>query len=67
MKKNDINHSDNLLDILRGYSEIKSDDVDYYFRHFSVVELLRLDQKEQTDIKRSVKKGIKTQKELKIL
>ena len=64
MKKNDINHSDNLLDILRGYSEIKLDDVDYYFRHFSVVELLRLDQKEQTDIKRSVKKGIKTQKEL---
>ena len=64
MKKNDINHSDNLLDILRGYSEIKSDDIDYYFRHFSVVELLRLDQKEQTDIKRSVKKGIKTQKEL---
>ena len=60
----DDNYSSDLLEILQGYSTLEYSGQSYYFKHFSVIEVLELEFDEKKDIASSIKNGIKTKNEL---
>lgn len=64
MDKSDNKYSVDLLDIIRGYSVLATSDSQCYFKHFKVLELLEFDDLQETDIIRSIKSGIKSEKDL---
>jgi hypothetical protein len=64
MNNKENKYSIDLLDIVRGYSVLTSSDSQCYFKHFTVLELLELDNLQELDISRSIKSGIKTEKDL---
>ena len=65
MSKNDeICHSTNLLDIVRGYSKLTLSGQDYYFKHFLYLDILQFEELFKEDIKKSVKSGIQTESQL---
>ena len=64
MKNDEEKSINDLFDILNGYSILEFEGKDYYFKHFSILELLRVDGLRQKDIKASVKAGIKKEKGL---
>ena len=63
-KKHHNLYSSYLLDIIRGYSVLEGNSKTYYFKHFKVVDLLELDRLEESDIKNSIKSGIKSEEDL---
>ena len=64
MNNKENKYSIDLLDIVRGYSVLTSSDDQCYFKHLTVLELLELDNLQDIDISRSIKSGIKTEKDL---
>ena len=53
-----------LLDISRGFSVLNLKDKNYYFRHFTIGEMLEFDEFQKIEFRRAVKTGIQTEKEL---
>lgn len=64
MNNKENKSSIDLLDIVRGYSVLTSSDSQCYFKHFTVLKLLELDNIQEIDITKSIKSGIKTEKDL---
>lgn len=64
MKNDEECSTIDLLDILQGYSVLEFEGKEYYFKHFSMLQFLRLDGLRQKDIRHSVKTGIKKEKDL---
>ena len=64
MSKTDESHSVDLLEILQGYSTLEYLNTNYYFKHFSILDVLSLDFEEKQEIEKSVKTGIKTSEQL---
>jgi len=64
MNKSDNKYSIDLLDIVRGYSVLTTSDSQFYFKHFGLLELLEFDDLQEVDIARSIKSGIKSEKDL---
>jgi|TARA_R110002167_G_scaffold274162_1_gene480235 hypothetical protein len=64
MDKSDNKYSVDLLDIVRGYSVLATSDSRCYFKHLKVLELLEFDDLQEMDISRSIKSGIKSEKDL---
>jgi glycerophosphoryl diester phosphodiesterase len=64
MKNEEAKHSRTLFEIIRGHSLIDCDNKNYYFKHFTLLEILELDHLEDLDIKKSVRSGIKKEKDL---
>jgi hypothetical protein len=64
MNDEDNQHSINLLDMVRGYSVLIHLNKTYYFKHFSVVDLLEFDYLQARDIAESVRAGIEKEKDL---
>ena len=62
--KNHESYSSDLLEMLQGYSVIAYSNHNYYFKHFTILEVLKLEFDEQTDISSSIKNGIKTKDQL---
>ena len=62
--KNEIPSSQVLLEIARGYSIFTVNKKKYYFRHFSIEDMLELDEFETTQLGVAKKKGIKSETEL---
>jgi len=63
-KKNEVNHSLVLLDIIRGYSIFDVNNKRYYFRHFSIEQMLEFEEFEKIEFERAKKSGIETEEEL---
>lgn len=53
-----------LLDIIRGYSVFHINDKEYYFKHFSIEEMLRFDEFEKIEVEKAKRSGIQTEEEL---
>ena len=53
-----------LLDISRGFSILNLRGTSYYFRHFTLGEMLEFDEFQQIEFKKAVKTGIQTEEEL---
>tara|TARA_B100000287_G_scaffold68240_1_gene59767 strand:- start:2321 stop:3190 length:870 start_codon:yes stop_codon:yes gene_type:complete len=53
-----------LLDISRGFSILDLKGESYYFRHFSLREMLEFDEFQQIEFKKAVKTGIQTEADL---
>ena len=67
MKKMEKNHYKihrDLLDIVRGYSELVFAEEVFYFKHFSVEQSLEHEALVEVDIEKSKKSGIKTKEEI---
>ena len=64
MKNEEAKYSRTLFEIIRGHSLIDCDNKNYYFKHFTLLEILELDYLEELDIKKSVSSGIKKEKDL---
>ena len=67
MKKegeSEVDPSLTLLDIVRGYSIFVVNKKEYYFKHFSLIEMLRLDEFERTEFKKAKESGIQTEQQL---
>ena len=64
MSKTDESHSVDLLEILQGYSTLEYLNTNYYFKHFSILDVLSLDFEEKQEIEKSVKTGIQTSEQL---
>ncbi len=64
MSKTDESHSVDLLEMLQGYSTLEYLNTNYYFKHFSILEVLSLDFEEKQEIQKSVKTGIQTSEQL---
>jgi len=62
--KNEVNPSQVLLEVARGYSIFTVNNKDYYFKHFSIEEMLELDEFESNQIDLAKKSGIKSQDQL---
>ena len=63
-KKSEIEPSLTLLDIIRGYSIFVVNKKTYYFRHFSLIEMLQLDEFEKSEFQKAKESGIQTAQEL---
>jgi hypothetical protein len=64
MSKTNESHSVDLLEILQGYSTLEYLNTNYYFKHFSISDVLSLDFEEAQEIEKSVKTGIQTSEQL---
>tara|TARA_R110002020_G_scaffold92416_4_gene223763 strand:+ start:6366 stop:7244 length:879 start_codon:yes stop_codon:yes gene_type:complete len=64
LKKNKAGPSLVLLDIIRGYSIFDTNGKKYYFKHFSLEEMLRFDDFEKIEFEKAKKSGIETEEEL---
>ena len=53
-----------LLDISRGYSVVKAQNKDFYFKHFSISEMLSFDEFEEMEFEAAVQRGIQTEQQL---
>ena len=62
--KNEDSSSLVLLDIVRGYSIFDIDGDAYYFKHFTIGEMLELDEFEKIELERAKKTGIQTEEQL---
>lgn len=62
--ENEISPSQILLEISRGYSVFKINEQIYFFRHFSIEQMLTLDEFERDEAKRAEKMGLKSEGEL---
>jgi hypothetical protein len=62
--KNEDSSSLILLDIVRGYSIFNIGGETYYFKHFTVGEMLALDEFEKIEFAKAKKAGIQTEKQL---
>lgn len=62
--KNEISSSQVLLEVARGYSIFTVNKKIYYFRHFSLEDMLELDEFETTQLGVAKKRGIKSETEL---
>ena len=63
-KQNDGTSYSDLLDVIRGYSVLDYDGKSYYFKHFTLVDFLRVECFREADIMSAVKSGIKKEQEL---
>ena len=64
MEKNHYKIHRDLLDIVRGYSELVFAEEVFYFKHFSVEQSLEHESLVEVDIEKSKKSGIKTKEEI---
>jgi len=64
LEKNHYQSHKDLLEIIRGYSKLDFLEKTYYFRHFTVEEMLEVEVFMERDIASSVKSGIETQDKL---
>tara|TARA_Y100000004_G_scaffold165748_1_gene196837 strand:- start:19 stop:891 length:873 start_codon:yes stop_codon:yes gene_type:complete len=65
MKDEDLTRcSKDLFEIIKGYSCLSINKVEYYFKHLYLLELLEIESLEQEDIQTAVKSGIKRQDDL---
>jgi len=64
MSKNHDSFASDLLEILQGYSVLEYLDKKYYFKHFSIKDVLNLEFEEKLDIEQSIKSGIETSDQL---
>ena len=62
--QNDGSHHTDLLEVVRGYSLLKYLDKSYYFKHFTVIDALEVEDLRIQDLACSEKSGIKTEKQL---
>tara|TARA_B100001939_G_C16946493_1_gene620584 strand:- start:2697 stop:3563 length:867 start_codon:yes stop_codon:yes gene_type:complete len=62
--QNEISPSQILLEISRGYSVFEINEKIYFFKHFSIEEMLTLDEFERDEAKRAKKMGLKNEGEL---
>jgi uncharacterized coiled-coil protein SlyX len=62
--KDEISPSQVLLEISRGYSVFTVNNKNYYFKHFSIEEMLELEEFEQNQMIVAKKSGLKTRTEL---
>ena len=62
--KNEDSSSLILLDIVRGYSVFDINGETYYFKHFTVGEMLELDEFEKIEFAKAEKAGIQTEEQL---
>ena len=62
--ENEVSPSQILLEISRGYSVFEINEQTYFFRHFSIEEMLTLDEFERDEAKRAEKMGLKSEGEL---
>lgn len=53
-----------LLDINRGYSVLNASGRDFYFRHFSIIDVLQMDEEYEKALFHASKSGIKKEEEL---
>lgn len=53
-----------LLDVIRGYSKVQSNNQTFYLKHFLVYESLQLEEFQQEALNEAIKKGIKSEKEI---
>ena len=53
-----------LLDISRGYSAIKAENKNFYFKHFNISEMLAFDEFEEIEFEAAVQRGIQTEQQL---
>ena len=60
----DGNYSLDLIDIVRGFSILNYSGKKYFFRHFPLLEFMRLDVEQVEDFNASKKAGISTREEL---
>tara|TARA_B100000131_G_scaffold35318_1_gene32358 strand:- start:1845 stop:2738 length:894 start_codon:yes stop_codon:yes gene_type:complete len=63
-KKSEVDPSLTLLDIVRGYSVFVVNKKTYYFKHFSLIEMLELDEFEKSELQNAKESGIQTEEEL---
>ena len=63
-RKRNEDYSLVLLDISRGYSCLTVDKKEYYFKHFSIEEMLSFDDTENKELEKAKKLGIKSSKEI---
>jgi len=64
MRKNHYQIHRDLLDIIRGCSELEVGDKVYYFKHFSIEEFLLLEALGMKDLSSSKKAGIRNKEDL---
>jgi hypothetical protein len=62
--KDEVSPSQVLLEISRGYSVFTVNNKDYYFKHFSIEEMLELEEFENHQMIEARKNGLKTRTEL---
>ena len=62
--KNEEDSSLVLLEIIRGYSIFETDKKTVYFKHFTLGEMLELDEFERLELSKAKKAGIQTEEEL---
>ena len=62
--KNEVSPSQMLLEIARGYSVFIVNSKKYYFRHFSIEDMLELDEFEAAQLGAARERGIRSQTEL---
>jgi len=62
--KDEVSPSQVLLEISRGYSAFTVNNKNYYFKHFSIEEMLELEEFEQNQMIVAKKSGLKTRTEL---
>jgi len=53
-----------MVDILRGYSILRHENKKFYFKHFSMLDYLGLDELEEESYEDAIKSGIKSEEEL---
>lgn len=53
-----------MVDVLRGYSIIRHENKKFYFKHFSMLDYLGLDEFEEENYEDAIRSGIKSEKEL---
>ena len=63
-QKSECNPSSILFDIVRGYSILEFNKKSYYFKHFSLIEMLSLDEFEKNEFQKAKDSGIQTEQEL---
>tara|TARA_R110001632_G_scaffold122720_10_gene235440 strand:+ start:3153 stop:4022 length:870 start_codon:yes stop_codon:yes gene_type:complete len=64
MNEDDSSISILLLDVYRGYSVFEFENQKFYVKHFSVMDMLESEEFYEESIKRAIKTGIKTEKQL---
>lgn len=63
-QKNQPSASSILLDVVRGYSVLEVNKKKYYFKHFSLIEMLSLDEFERDEFEKARDSGIQTEQQL---
>ena len=53
-----------MVDVLRGYSILRHENKKFYFKHFSMLDYLGLDECEEESYEDAIRSGIKSEKEL---